>query len=106
MSTYEVTCAFDGPVSPTPGIAIDRILDTITEMHAEGVEIYHRDTTLSTNGDESNRLMISRFTAPTEGIVGWHVFRARLPVCGITRIGDTQGTTGGDSEDRSHTEST
>ncbi|MFT4883982.1 MAG: hypothetical protein ACI8U4_001495 [Natronomonas sp.] len=88
MTTYEVTCTFDGAGSPTPGNAIDRMLNTTSTMRDEGVEIYHRDTTINSNEDGSNRMMISRFTAPTEGIVGWHVFRARIPVCGINRVDD------------------
>lgn len=90
MSTYEVTCAFDGPTSPTPGNAIDRVLDTTSTMRDEGVEIHHRDTTINSSGDGSDRTMIARFTAPTEGIVGWHVFRAGIPVCGINRVGDRE----------------
>lgn len=92
MPTYEVTCAFDGPASPTPGNAIDRVLDTTSAMREEGVEIYHRNTTLNSTGDSSDRTMITRFTAPTEGIVGWHVWLARIPVCGINRVGDKEGT--------------
>lgn len=92
MPTYEVTCAFGGPVSPTPGNAIDRVLNTTSAMREEGIEIFHRNTTIDSNGDESNQMMISRFTAPTEGIVGWHVFRAQIPVCGIIRVGNTEGT--------------
>ena len=86
LTTYEVTCSFDGPAGPTPGIAIDRVLDTTNTMREEGVEIYHRDTTISSTGENANRIMVSRFAAPTEGIVGWHLFRARVPVSGIKRV--------------------
>lgn len=86
MPTYEVTCTFDGSGYGTPGIAIDRLLNTIGAMRAEGVEIDHRDSTIESDGDNSVTEMNTRFTAPTEGIVGWHIYRARLPASGIRRV--------------------
>lgn len=56
-------------------------------MRDEEGDIYHQDTTIHSNEDSPTQLMVSQFTAPTEAIVGWHVFRARIPGCGISRGG-------------------
>lgn len=86
MPTYEVTCALDGQGGGTPGGAINRLLETTASMREEGVEITHNEVTIGSDRDGSTSEMSARFTAPTEGIIGWHVWRARLPVCGIRRI--------------------
>lgn len=86
MPTYEVTCTFNGGVSGTPGGAINRLLDTIDSMRDEGIEITHQKATIKNIEDGTASEMNVRFTAPTEGIVGWHVCRAQLPACGIRRI--------------------
>lgn len=86
MPTYEVICAFDGLGGGTPGGAINRLLDTTASMREEGVDITHHEVTIGSEQDGTALEMSARFTAPTEGIIGWHVCRARLPACGIRRI--------------------
>jgi|AntDeeMinimDraft_5_1070356.scaffolds.fasta_scaffold00010_52 hypothetical protein len=86
MPTYEVTCTFDGPGCGTPGGAINRSLNSVSSMREEGLDISHREVVIS--GDENGAAseMNARFSAPNEGIVGWHVWRARLPACGIRPV--------------------
>ena len=86
MPTYEVTYAFDGLGGRTPGGAIDRLLDTTASMRDEGVDITHHEVTLEIEQNGTTPQMSARFAAPTDGIVGWHVCRARLPACGIRGI--------------------
>lgn len=87
MPTYEVTCTFADAGYDSLGGALDRSLATVGAMRNDGVEIEHRESTVSTEGDGSAPTMNVRFAAPSEGIVGWHVCRAHLPASGIRRIG-------------------
>lgn len=82
MQTYEVTCTSER----SPGDAIDRVRETTTEMQAEDVPIDHQRTTVTERPDGDGPQIDVRFRAATQGVVGWHLCRARLPAGGIRRI--------------------
>lgn len=86
MPTYDVTCTLANPEHSTPGDAIDRLLETTSRMREEGVRIDHRYSTISERPDGDVPQIDIRFRASTEGVVGWHLCRARLPAGGIRRV--------------------
>ena len=82
MQTYEVTCTGES----SPGDAIERLRETTDEMQAEDVAIGHQRTTITERPDGDAPQIDVRFRAATQGVVGWHLCRARLPAGGIRRI--------------------
>lgn len=101
MPTYEVTCTVGGYAGRTPGSALDRVLDTTASMREEGVEIIHDEVVVTSDREKTVTEMRMRFEAPTEGIVGWHMYRANLPACGIRRVSEWDSR----ENDRTHASS-
>jgi hypothetical protein len=86
MPTYEVTYMFDGHYSGTPAEVIERSFEALAALQAHEVDIEHLGgtVTLGANGTVSD--CTSRYSAPTEGHVGWLAVRALLPISGIRRL--------------------
>lgn len=86
MPTYEITCSFAGPAAGTPGEALDRLLHTVSAMREEGIDIDHEGSTIHANNGGESPTLEARLAAPTAGVVGRQLCRARLPAGGIRRV--------------------
>jgi hypothetical protein len=99
MPTYEVTCRFDGHYWGEPAAAVERSVETVADLRDRDVEIDHRGGELTLDADGTVASAVLRYTAPTEGHVGWLTVDARLPVSGIRRVeGGRSGSPGEPTE--------
>ena len=85
MPTYEVTCSFDEGSPDDPERAMARSRETLRRMAENDVEIDQQAVRLRRRDADVTRLEL-RYSASTEGVVGWHAYRAQLPVGGIRRL--------------------
>lgn len=85
MPTYEVTCSFDVGSPDDPERAMARSRESLRRMAENEVEIVQEAVRVRRRDADVTRLEL-RYSASTEGIVGWHTYRAQLPVAGIRRL--------------------
>lgn len=86
MPTYETTYAFAGLPAHRRAVAIERLLKTVEELEAGGVDIEHLGTTVRLDATGRIERAVSQYRAPAERYVGWHGWLAELPVSGIRRL--------------------
>jgi hypothetical protein len=86
MPTYEVTYSFDGHCSGSPTEVIERFCKPQAYLRSQTVEINHLGGTVTLDADGTVSEGTARYTAPTEGHVGWLAVHARLPISGIRRV--------------------
>lgn len=86
---YEATYTFSGHRRQPPNEAISRIRETVMGMQDEGIEIEFLGATGEIDLAGKVIEVTARYSAPSEGIIGWLNWRSGLPASGSPRRTDT-----------------